>query len=243
MTKQLFNLHTAHPSWHHCLTHALECMNPAYLNKLYSNPDWLPGPVNIFNAFSLPVTHVNYILFGESPYPRKQSANGYAFWDQAVTELWSESGMSKAVNRATSLRNMIKTLLVAEGLLYAHETTQEHIAKIDKKNLIQTNTALFNNFIKHGFLLLNATLVLQPQNVRKDAAEWYPFIQYVLHFLYQQRPEIYLILFGNIANTIDKLAPQNTLKKLQVEHPYNHSFINNAKVLEFFQPLHLLRDT
>ena len=44
-------------------------------------------------------------------------ANGYAFWDAAVNELWSDNGLSKAVNRATSLRNFIKMLLVTEGAL------------------------------------------------------------------------------------------------------------------------------
>src|SRR5687768_2561868 len=115
MTKHNFSFATVHPSWHDCLNTALQQMDLTYLEKLKLTENWLPGPEKIFAAFSLPVSKVNYLLFGESPYPRPTSANGYAFWDAAVTELWSPLGMSKKVNRATSLRNFMKMLLVAEG--------------------------------------------------------------------------------------------------------------------------------
>jgi uracil-DNA glycosylase len=241
MTQYLFNLNAADPSWHPCIKQALKSMSAAYLETLYQTNHWLPGPEAIFNAFSLPVQQVNYVLFGESPYPRKESANGYAFWDQAVTQLWSESGLSKPVNRATSLRNIMKTLLVAEGLLDSKNTSQPDIAQIDKTTLIQTNAELFNNFLRHGFLLLNATPVLQTTSVRKDATAWQPFMQYVLSFLCKERPDVQLILFGNIANAIDKFIPTHCSKKLYAEHPYNHSFIHNPQVLQFFSELHLLR--
>src|SRR5690348_5345377 len=112
--RELFNLQAADPSWQQCLAEALTKMDSAYLEELYANAHWLPGSKNIFNAFSLPVSKTNYVLFGESPYPRAVSANGYAFWDAAVNQLWSDTGLSKTVNRATSLRNIIKMLLIAE---------------------------------------------------------------------------------------------------------------------------------
>lgn len=235
-----FNFDAVDPSWHSCLKKALDKMDMEYLNHLYSSPHWLPRHAKIFNAFSLPVDKVNYILFGESPYPRAESANGYAFWDEAVTHLWSETGLSKQVNRATSLRNIIKMLLVAEGFLYPNHTTQPDIAKVDKTDLITTNHELFTNFLNHGFLLLNATLVLQPTQVRKDAIAWQPFIKYILDFLLNERPNIQLILFGNIANIIDTLIDNNNINKLYSEHPYNLSFIHNQKVIDFFKQLHLL---
>src|SRR5690348_6563289 len=94
------NLNTVDNSWKSCITDALNQLDPQYLEKLLQNEHWLPGPDKIFNAFSLPVDKVNYVLFGESPYPRAHSANGYAFWDAAVAELWSPTGLSKPVNRA-----------------------------------------------------------------------------------------------------------------------------------------------
>lgn len=235
------NLNTIDPSWQSCITGALNQLNPDYLEKLIQNKRWLPGPEKIFNAFSLPVNKVNYVLFGESPYPRAQSANGYAFWDAAVEELWSPTGLSKPVNRATSLRNIIKMLLIAEETLSPQHTGQEDIAKINKDHFVKTNNEFFNNFINHGFLLLNATPVLQENQVRQDSKAWQPFTKYILNYLFANNPQIQLILFGNIANTIDALVDHFEIKRLYAEHPYNISFINNPEVIAFFKPLRLLR--
>jgi uracil-DNA glycosylase len=218
------------PSWRAILMEALTTIDPFYLQNLYHSHEWLPGASNIFNAFSLPLNAVNYVLFGESPYPRAQSANGYAFWDAAVTNLWSETGLSKTVNRATSLRNILKMLLIADGRLGPNHTSQPDIAALDKSGLIQTNDALFKNLLKHGVLLLNATPVLQSAKlVRKDARVWKPFIEHVMQRLIEKRPQI------------DPLIPQPGLKKFYAEHPYNISFINNPTVLDFFRPFQLLK--
>lgn len=235
-----FNLNAIHPSWRPCIEQALTLLDPLYLETLYFSTEWLPGAQNIFNAFSLPVSETHYVLFGESPYPRAASANGYAFWDAAVGSLWSETGLSKTVNRATSLRNIIKMLLIAEGLLEPQSTSQQTIAQLDKQALIQTNAQLFNRLLSHGFLLLNATLVLRPNQVRKDAQAWQPFLQAILEFLVDSQPDVQLILFGNIANMIDKLICHLPVKKIYTEHPYNLSFIHNPQVIDFFKPFHLL---
>jgi uracil-DNA glycosylase len=239
-TYHLFNLNNIDPSWQECLTSALSKMDAHYLNKLSQSYNWLPGHKNIFNAFTLPVAKVNYVLFGESPYPRAESANGYAFWDAAVTDIWSTTGLSKLVNRATSLRNIIKMLLVANGLLHLPHTSQPDIAQVNKEPLIKTNQALFSNFLKQGFLLLNTSLVLQPTGVQKDALAWQPFLQYVLNFIGEKRPQAQFILLGNIATTLDKLISGQHITKLYAEHPYNISFISNPTVLQFFNPLNLL---
>jgi uracil-DNA glycosylase len=236
-----FHLHSVDPSWRSCLEHALLTVDADYRQALLTSTEWLPGLTHIFGAFSLPVEDVKYVLLGESPYPRSQSANGYAFWDAAVTDLWSPSGLSKTVNRATSLRNIIKMLLVAENLLKPEHTSQADIASINKTSLVQTNNELFGNMIDKGFLLLNASLVLQPDNVRKDAKAWRPFLKYVLEYLLAKKPKIELLLLGNIANEIDTLITQPAVNKVYAEHPYNISFINNPTILNFFKPLHLLR--
>ncbi|HEX4045566.1 MAG TPA: uracil-DNA glycosylase [Gammaproteobacteria bacterium] len=238
------NLSNIHTSWQACLQQGLTRMDPQYLAHLQQTTHWLPGHHNIFNAFSLPLDQVNYILIGESPYPRQQSANGYAFWDANVQALWSTTGLSKTVNRATSLRNMIKMLLIAENLLDKNHLSQTDIAQLDKQNLIQTNQQLFQRLLEHGFLLLNATLVLQQQaddTRRQDAEAWQPFIKEILHCLIETKQQVTFLLLGQIANKIDKLLPNNhKVKKLYAEHPYNLSFIQNKEILDFFRPMHLL---
>lgn len=242
MTLTIFNLKHVHPSWRTCIEQALANMDQDYLRELVNEKDWLPGPEAIFNAFTQPLDSVSYVLFGESPYPRKESANGYAFWDAAVNELWSAAGMSKKVNRATSLRNMMKMLLVAEGLLPKTSHDQAAIAKLNKTQLAQTNTEFFTNLLNHGFLLLNATLVLRTTcKPQKDAKYWQPFMQHVLNCLLSENPNVQLILFGKIANPIENLITHyKGVRKLHAEHPYNLSFITNPDVLNFFKPLHLL---
>lgn len=234
----VLNMQVVHPSWAPVINTALAAMDQDYLATLQTTTDWLPGAEKIFNAFSLPLDDMRYILFGESPYPRPASANGFAFWDNAVHDLWSNSGLATAVNRATSLRNMIKMLLVAAGGLTS-DTSQAAIAQLDKTHYVRTIDELFANFIAHGFLLLNASLVFSTRSVRKDAKAWLPFMTCLLNLLAKEKPGVTLVLFGQVAKTIDTIAPV-TLTRIHAEHPYNISFIHNPIVLSFFKPLDLL---
>jgi len=236
-----FNLQAIDPSWHAIIEQALATMEQHYLQKLQENTDWLPGSANIFNAFSLPLASTRYILFGESPYPRRSSANGYSFWDARVGPLWSTNGMSTAVNRATSLRNLLKMLMLAATALPSDDTSQSAIARLDKTTWVQTIDELFANFLAQGFLLLNASLVLSDQTVAKDGACWHPFINSILSQLTSCNPDIKLILFGKIAEKIKSLKPATYFPTLCAEHPYNVSFIQNSAVLRFFKPLNLLQ--
>lgn len=230
-------LDVCHPDWKDILVRAMEPMDKAYLQKLENEHDWLPGIERLFAAFSLPLEHTNYILLGESPYPRSVSANGYAFWDNAVDGLWSSKGLSTTVNRATSLRNWIKMMLVARGDLDVTDTSQETIAKLDKSTLVQTGEQLFLRMMNKGILLLNASLVYSESMVPYHARQWKPFMQSLFAQLAIVKSTVKLILLGKIAETVsqDKLPIG-----LVAEHPYNVSFISNQKVIEFFKPLDLL---
>ena len=236
----MFDLSTTDPSWHTALNTALSAMSPAYLASLETDA-YLPAKAQLFNAFSLPKSQTKYILFGETPYPRSASANGYAFWDQAVTALWSDTGLSKPVNRATSLRNMMKMLLVSEGHLQPEGISQDAIAQLDKTSLISTQSELFQQLLQHGFLLLNASLVLRDKKKTLDARNWLPFVDSILESLFEENPSIQLVLLGKIAERINQLPIAKKYDKLVAEHPYNISFIGNQQVLEFFRPFHLLR--
>lgn len=225
-----------HPEWQPLIDKALKSMDELYLKKLIDDTQWLPGIGHLFAAFNLPLSKLNYLLLGESPYPRKQSANGYAFWDNAVDGLWSEQGLSKTVNRATSLRNIMKMLLIARGAL-STDTSQDAIAKLNKEGLVKTAPQLFEGMMNKGILLLNASLVYSEGQVPFHARHWRPFMQSLLEQLATIKPEVKLILLGKIAAVI----PPNQLPiGLLAEHPYNISFINNAEVIEFFKPLDLL---
>ncbi|WP_026254014.1 uracil-DNA glycosylase family protein [Legionella shakespearei] len=235
MGKQ-FDFSACHPEWKAMLETAVEKMDKSYIDKLLAATDWLPGLDTVFAAFSLPLSQTQYVLFGESPYPRSQSANGYAFWDNAVGSLWSPQGFSKPVNRATSLRNWLKMLLVARGSLNS-DTSQQAIAQIDNSALVQTAEDFFGGMMNKGILLLNACLIYEEGKIPYHARHWKPFMQSLLEQLAEIKPEVQLILLGKIAEAV----PQDKLPVgLAVEHPYNVSFITNQAVIEFFQPLDLL---
>lgn len=227
-------------SWLPILQDCLAQMNLEYRQYYAKDKNWLPGIQRCFNAFSLPFDKVRYILLGESPYPRSISANGYAFWDAAVGELWSEKGLSVWVNKATSLRNLMKLLISVECSLSSIQ--QASIAELDKRTWVQTASALFGNFLEAGFLLLNATLIFDDKKVAYHVQQWLPFMQRLLtHLAEKQFFPIQLLLFGKQANLLGQAFSTRLFPTVCAEHPYNVSFIQNQQVRDFFAPLHLLR--
>ena len=221
-----------HPQWHAILMRALATVDTGYLHDLLTDDTWLPGADQLLAAFRRDRAGLRYLLIGESPYPRRESANGIAFYDAAVGELWSERGLSTAVNRATSLRNLVKTSLLAEGHLRRDadgKISQEAIAALDRQDLVQTLPEFFENLQCAGFLLLNATPVLHP--ARKPAQEaryWHAFLAHLLEAIAAQAElTLTLLLWGKIAQQVEAIPASRNYRKLICEHPYNVSFIDN----------------
>src|SRR5450830_1078604 len=234
--------HNADPSWQAILQAGLQAVadaNPAYLPDLAAS-DYLPTEGRLFAAFAQPLAAVRYVLVGEGPYPRAASATGVCFMDGAVGSLWSEKGLSKQVNRATSLRNFMKMLLVADGQLAIENTTGDAMsgvaqqAQMERSPSIQQLADLQANMVGQGFLLLNASLVFRADVPPvKDAKAWQPFMQAVLTGLAeaaegrgQALPT--LVLWGKIAEQLNAYPVTARFPKAVAEHPYNLSFIANA---------------
>lgn len=247
-------LELAHPSWKPILISGLSAVaaaDPSYLPSLVES-SYLPTQGRIFAAFAKPIDEVRYVLVGEGPYPREESATGVCFMDGAVESLWSEKGLSKQVNRATSLRNFMKMLLVADGLLDLENTSGDAIASVSAKartvgsSFIQTLTELQGNLTRHGFLLLNASLVFRPDVPPvRDAKAWRPFLEVVLnalvaHFVSKDLPAPTLVLWGKIAEQLGALDVTAKFPSAVSEHPYNLSFIGNRTMQDLFAPMHLL---
>ena len=246
-----------HPDWQPVLLRGLQAVaaaQPEYLPALLDSA-YLPTEGRLFAAFSLPLASVRYVLVGEGPYPRAASATGVCFMDGAVGSLWSASGLSKAINRATSLRNFMKMLLVADGRLAPEHTTGDALAgvaaaaAVPESTLIQTLAQLQDNLLGNGFLLLNAALVFRPDVPPvKDARAWKPLIDVVLTALAdaaatsgQVAPT--LVLWGKIAAQIEALPVSQQFPKAVAEHPYNLTFITSASMQALFQPMRLLERT
>lgn len=248
-------LDLAHPSWHAALRAGLQAVadaDPAYLPALVSD-SYLPTNGRLFAAFAQPLEAVRYVLVGEGPYPRAESATGVCFMDGAVGALWSEQGLSKPVNRATSLRNFVKMLLVADALLQPDATGAADMMLVSAKareaasGFIQTLPELQDNLSRHGFLLLNAALVFRPHvPPLKEAKAWQPLLQIVLdaladHALAAQATLPTLVLWGKIAQWLDSLPATARFPRSVAEHPYNLTFILNKQMQALFGPMHLLQ--
>jgi uracil-DNA glycosylase len=236
----------ADPSWQAPLLAGLNAVARAYPDYLpaLAADHYLPTGQRLFAAFALPLHAVRYVLVGEGPYPRAESATGVCFMDGAVGDLWSDAGLSKPVNRATSLRNFMKMLLVADGQLDAGATGAAELAPVAANaranGSIQTLAQLQGNLVRRGFLLLNAALVFRPHVPPViEARAWQPFLQTVLGALAGSGAK--LVLWGKIAEQLKKLPECAALEQVCSEHPYNLSFIGHAEMHALFGPMQLLR--
>lgn len=242
-------------SWQPILKIALERVHeadPAYLPAL-TQDRYLPTQGRLFAAFRQPLDAIRYVLVGEGPYPREESATGVCFMDGAVRELWSDKGLSKPVNRATSLRNFMKMLLVAEETLQVGNTSGDALADVARRAreensvYIQTLPELQEKLTQAGFLLLNASLVYRPHVApAKDAKAWRPFLESVLialdeHAGQQNRLPPTLVLWGKIAELVGSIPSNAHFPKAISEHPYNISFIASPTMQALFGPMRLLR--
>lgn len=240
-------LQLADASWRPHLDAGLRAMmeaDPAYLPAL-AEDDYLPTGGRLFAAFALPLPRVRYVLVGEGPYPRAQSATGVCFMDGAVDALWSETGLSKPVNRATSLRNFMKMLLVADGQLSLDDTGGAALAPIAKAAragaFIQALPELQDKLTGQGFLLLNASLVFRKHVAPVvDARAWLPFQRAVFAALGQGAQKPTLVLWGKIAEQLKKVPETEGLPQIHAEHPYNLSFIGHEGMHKLFGPMQLL---
>jgi len=245
----------ADPSWRAILRQGLNAIakvDAHYLSNL-AQDDFLPTQGRLFAAFRQPLKAVRYVLVGEGPYPRAASATGVCFMDGAVASLWSDKGLSKQVNRATSLRNFMKMLLVADGQLAPEHTSGDALVNLaaqaqrEPEKTIQTLADLQDNLTAQGFLLLNASLVFRSHVApAKDAKAWKPFFETVLQALAQQaasgeQTAPTLVLWGKIAEQLDGLPVIERFPRAVAQHPYNLSFITHSGMQELFGPMQLLR--
>ncbi|MDP5007990.1 MAG: uracil-DNA glycosylase [Glaciimonas sp.] len=245
-------LTVAHPSWQAILSAGLQAMvqvYPTYLSELVTT-EYMPTENRLFAAFTQPLDAVKYVLMGEGPYLRPASATGVCFMDGAVGSLWSQNGLSKQVNRATSLRNFMKMLLVADGQLHIEKTTGDAMGEVAARaqsaasTMIQSLADLQHNLTAQGFLLLSATLVFRPDVApAKEAKPWQVFMQTVLLGLAERKAVALpiLVLWGKIAEQFNALPLVTQFPKAVAEHPYNLSFIGNTGMQVLFGPMLLLK--
>ena len=130
-------------------------------------------------------------------------------------------------------------VLVAKEMLDKEDTSQEAISALPKENLINTILELRENFEKNGVLLLNTALVFtDKKSSSKHIKAWRPFVSEIIKSMDSSRCK--LILFGTHAKDLKKHFDLSRFETIELEHPYNHTFIHNKQALKLFKPMHLL---
>ncbi len=228
-------------AWYPILIPALQTLDTAYREFVVAGEGYIPAPERLLAPFStLNPDEVRYILFGQDPYPRPESAIGYAFIDGRVERIFSPTGLDRRINRATSLRNFVKMALVADGQLDQRDTSQPAIAALKKDNMIDSMDALRHNFERNGVLLLNTALLFTTKaDSKKHIKAWAGFVEVFLMEIAAYDPT--LILFGAHARAIEKLHAASGLEKIALEHPYNTTFVTNPDAHTLFKPMELLK--
>ncbi len=227
--------------WDPILIPAMETHEDRYREFVIAGEGYIPSSDRLLAAFSmLRPEQVRYILFGQDPYPRPESAIGYAFIDGRVERIFSPTGLDSRINRATSLRNFVKMALVADGRLNAVDTSQSAIAALDKGDLIDSMDALRRNFERNGVLLLNTALLFTAKEDSKYHIKiWRGFVETLLRGMAVYDPS--LILFGTHAKTIEKIPATDGMTRIALEHPYNHTFVTNSTAHDLFGPMELFK--
>jgi uracil-DNA glycosylase len=138
-------------------------------------------------------------------------------------------------------------LLVADGRLQPGDTGGAALAPVAQAALadggtIRTLAELQHNLLAEGFLLLNASLVFRAHVAPLvDARAWAPLLRAVFAALAAERHMPTLVLWGKIAEALQKVPEVAAFPQARAEHPYNLTFIDNPKMQELFGPMHLLR--
>ena len=239
--KTLLKRNGVDDKWEPILIPALESLEDRYREFVLAGKGYIPTPDRLLAAFStLKPEEVRYILFGQDPYPRPESAIGYAFIDGRVERIFSPKGLDSRINRATSLRNFVKMALVADGRLDPGDTSQSAIAALEKDDLIDSMDALRKNFERSGVLLLNTALLFtSKEDSKKHIKAWQGFVEIFLHGMAVYDPS--LILFGTHAKAIEKLSVTRTMTCITLEHPYNHTFVTNPEAHTLWGPMELFK--
>ena len=170
------------PSWRDFLSERLQDLDEAFAEELEASPGWLPGADRCLAAFSVPRCDVRVVWLGESPYPRQHSATGLSFQDAAVGEMFREDGrLAVGINRATSLRNVLKAWFVATDRLAIGQTSSNDVRRMDRRGLVGQLDEVFQRGRQNGWLWLNAGLSLRPARAKAgQIRKWEGLVNAVL---------------------------------------------------------------
>ena len=187
----------------------------------------LPDKEKIFAVFDMvKPSHVQCVLYGEDPYPRRASACGVAFWDKEINS-WDDR------TNGNSLKNILKALLVA-GRQAQYDTKINAVREIARQSNFKNPPQLFEHWLSQGILLINTSLTFSNTQTKKEHFEfWQPFHKKLIRALNERKVSPFYILWGNKAARWEQDILQsidNPDKIIKQGHPtFIHQFLDKNR--------------
>ncbi len=190
-------------------------------------PQVTPVPQQIFSVFKyMHPEQVRVVLYGEDPYPRISSANGVAFWDAEISS-WQNK------TNGNSLKNMLKALLVQQGLA-TYETPISECRQIAVSQGLVAPPELFRLWLKQGVLLVNTALTFSGKEHKKaHFTFWKPFHLALIKALNNRKESPFYILWGKKAQNWEAVildSIDDHSKIIKQGHPtFIHQFLRKEQ--------------
>lgn len=187
----------------------------------------LPDRRLIFNVFhKVHPDAVRCVIFGEDPYPRRQSACGIAFWDLEITD-WSDK------TNGNSLKNILKALLVEKGYATYQTSIQECRVIVREKGIINPPD-LFESWLEQGVFLLNTALTFsRPEDKKHHFLFWRPFLETIITQLNNRDKAPFYVLWGSRAQKLHESISRSVINPeniIQQNHPtFIHQFLDKNR--------------
>jgi uracil DNA glycosylase len=160
----------------------------------FSDEDkFFPDFKNMFNA----VNNIDFekkvqvVVFGQDPYPRKESATGYAFWDGKIKD-WSNP-------LSPSFKNIIKSILIHNNMVTQNSNIKEMRDALKKNNVFKPDE-FFKNSIENGLIWLNASLTFESKDqssLNKHLRFWKPIIEVIIDNILLEIESVIFIFWGS----------------------------------------------
>lgn len=160
-----------------------------------------------------PPSRVRVVVFGQSPYPRVESATGIAMFDNSFTD-WSDAKFGKV----TSIRCIVKAAAMREHGVPKATSTAELRALI-AKNRVVPPAEWFQSMLVQGVLLLNASLTASTNDAistTAHAAFWKPTVLRIVDGILSARRDegVVFAWWGTHAKALRK-----EVERLAGKHP------------------------
>lgn len=164
---------------------------------------------------------VRVVIFGQSPYPRVESATGIAMFDADLSS-WDSSRFGSIV----SMRCIVKAAAMSKFGV-SGTTDVAALRKLLRDKKIVSPHELFSSLLAQGVLLLNACLTLSTDDaitLKDHTAFWQPVVEHIVRTILCARrkgdPGVVFAWWGTKAAALRKMVEREVAKfpQVRVEH-------------------------